>query len=194
MDRIVVQSDVCSGCRACELACVAHHERAFGTYLARIKVVKIEPEGSDIPNACRLCRRPGCGAACPTQALSRDATLGVMRLDADLCIGCGACVDGCPFGMVTLHPDTGYPLICDLCEGDPSCVKRCATGAIRFSDEQSGARTKRERLAGRKIPPDAPTAAPSRAAATETTAAPPPGTATEIAVVACGTAAKEATT
>ncbi len=153
MKRILTRKEVCSGCRACEMACVVQHEGQFGTALARIRVTKIEPEGLDVPGVCRLCRRPACVAACPTEALYRDETAGVVRLRGGgqetlpNCIGCAACVDGCPFGMVTLHPATGVPLICDLCDGAPACVKRCATGAIRFVNGDAGARAIRERLA-----------------------------------------------
>ncbi len=152
MKRILVWKEVCSGCRACEIACVVQHEGQFSTALARIKVTKIEPDGLDVPGVCRLCRRPACVAACPTEALYRDEeTPGVVRLRADKCIGCAACVDGCPFGVVTLHPATGLPLICDLCDGQPACVKRCATGAIRFVNGDAGARAKRERLAAKGV-------------------------------------------
>ena len=150
MKRILVWKEVCSGCRACEIACVVQHEGQFNTALARIKVTKIEPEGLDVPGVCRLCRRPACVTACPTEALYRDEeTPGVVRLQADKCIGCAACVDGCPFGVVTLHPATGLPLICDLCDGQPACGKRCATGAIRFVTGHAGARATRDRLAAR---------------------------------------------
>ena len=48
--------------------------------------------------------------------------------------------------MASLHPETGLPLICDLCNGDPACVKRCATGAIVYTDPETGPRIKREKL------------------------------------------------
>jgi carbon-monoxide dehydrogenase iron sulfur subunit len=145
--RIVVREEVCSGCRACEVACVAWHEGRFGTASARIRVTKIEPLGVDHPHVCRLCRRPSCVAACPTGALYKDETTGAVLLHADDCIGCSACVDACPFGVATLHPETGLALICDLCGGDPACVKRCATGAIVYVDAGAGARSKREEMA-----------------------------------------------
>ncbi|MHB0980634.1 MAG: 4Fe-4S dicluster domain-containing protein [Thermoleophilia bacterium] len=152
--RILLRSDICSGCRACALACVAAHEGGFGWAAARIKVTKIETEGLDVPSVCRLCRRPGCVAACPNGALSRDESLGVVRLEEGECIACGACADGCPFGMVTMHPSTGLPLICDLCDGDPACVKRCAPGAIRWGGADQPAGERREALALRHLSDD----------------------------------------
>jgi len=144
--RILVNADVCSGCRACEIACVVHHERRFGTATARIRVTKIEPLGIDQPHVCRLCRRAPCVEACPTAALYRDEEMGTgaVLVRPDGCIGCGACVEACPFGVVALHPESGVAIICDLCGGDPACVKRCATGAIRYDDPAARAGARRE--------------------------------------------------
>ena len=147
MKRILVRKDLCSGCRACEVACVARHDGCFGIATARIRVTKMEPLGVDHPHVCRLCQRPLCVAACPTGALRKDETTGAVLLHADDCIGCSACVDACPFGMAALHPETGLAAICDLCGGDPACVKRCATRAIVYDDAGAGARAKREKLA-----------------------------------------------
>ena len=148
MLRIIVHEDLCSGCRACEVACVARHEGCFGTATARILVTKVEPLGVDHPHVCRLCRRAPCVAACPTGALSRLEITGAILLHAEDCIGCSACVDACPFGMAALHPETGLALICDLCDGDPTCVKRCATGAIQYVHPEAGPRAKREKCTG----------------------------------------------
>ena len=145
--RILVCEDLCSGCRACEIACVVQHEGRFGTAVARIRITKIEPLGIDQPHVCRLCRRAPCVVACPVGALYKNEATGAVLLHAGDCIGCSACVDACPFGMVALHPETGLALICDLCGGDPVCVKRCATGAIVYDDTGAGARARREKLA-----------------------------------------------
>jgi carbon-monoxide dehydrogenase iron sulfur subunit len=157
LKRILVSRDVCSGCRACEVACVAHHEGRFGTAAARIHVVKVEPLGIDQPHVCRQCGTAGsaagapCVAACPVGALSKDERTGAVLVDVDpasacACIACAACVDACPFGMAALHPETGTAIICDLCGGDPACVKRCATGAIVYAERGAGAQARREAL------------------------------------------------
>ena len=172
LKRILVNRDVCSGCRACEVACVAHHEGRFGTATARIHVVKVEPLGIDQPHVCRQCRAVApagpagatalapCIAACPVDALSVDEYTGAILVDVppsgasptspSACIGCSACVDACPFGMAALHPHTGTALICDLCGGDPACVKRCATGAIVYTE--GDAQAKARRLAWTDLP------------------------------------------
>ena len=117
------------------VACVAAHDGRFGTAAARIRVIKDEPVGLDEPHVCRLCKRPPCVDACPTGALYRDEAIGAVRLRAELCIGCAACVDACPFDMAALHPETGLAMICDLCGGDPACVKRCAPRAIIYGEK-----------------------------------------------------------
>ena len=147
MKRIHVRQEICSGCRACEVACVAFHEGKFGTATTRIHVTKIEPLGVDRPNVCRQCRHAPCIEACPTGALFREAKTGAILVRSDDCIGCSACVDACPFGVVSLHPETGIALICDLCGGDPECVKRCAPGAIVFADPGSRQRAIRKSMA-----------------------------------------------
>jgi carbon-monoxide dehydrogenase iron sulfur subunit len=163
LKRILVNREACSGCRACEVACVAHHEGRFGTAAARIHVVKVEALGIDQPHVCRQCGSMAsagaargvalapCVAACPVGALSKDEHSGAIQVDVDpasasACIGCAACVDACPFGVAILHPETGTAIICDLCGGDPACVKRCATGAIVYAERGAGARARREAL------------------------------------------------
>ncbi len=132
MKRIRVHAERCSGCRACLMACVVRHDGRFGTATARLRVAKVDEQGTDRPEVCHLCRRAPCAAACPNGALCRDEATGALLLRSAACTGCGDCLAACPFGMVALHPETKEALVCDLCGGDPACVKRCATGAIEY--------------------------------------------------------------
>lgn len=148
--RILVDHTLCSGCRACEVACSFAHEGLFSPGTARIRVVKVEEEGYDGPVVCHHCRRPPCAQACPTGALVRDEAAGRLALDAEACIGCGACVEACPFGAMRLHPDTERAMFCDLCGGDPACVKRCTPGAIFLGTEEDFSRLRAEANARRE--------------------------------------------
>jgi Fe-S-cluster-containing hydrogenase component 2 len=151
--RIWVREALCTGCRACEVVCVAQHDGRFGTRTARLRVRKIEPSGIDRPEVCRACGRAPCVSACPAGALSKDERSAVA-FRADRCLpGCSACYDACPFGMVTRDPATGLLLICDLCDGSPACVKRCATRALVYATRSSPASRKRERTGGAEEPP-----------------------------------------
>lgn len=148
--RLYVSLDRCTGCRACEVACVVAHEGVFGRAAARIKVVKHETVGLDDPRVCQMCGDVPCVGACPVEALRVERAngsgqvAGTVTLSAGRCIACGACVEACPFGGARLHPQTGIVLICDLCGGDPACVKHCATGAIIYREAGLQARTHRE--------------------------------------------------
>jgi carbon-monoxide dehydrogenase iron sulfur subunit len=134
LTRLVVRAELCSGCRACQVACVARHEGLFGVHTARLRIIKNEALGTDRPQVCRLCRRAPCVAACPTGALHQDETTSAVLLKAEACTGCQKCLEACPFDVIGLHPQTNLPLICDLCAGEPACVQRCPTGAISYGD------------------------------------------------------------
>jgi carbon-monoxide dehydrogenase iron sulfur subunit len=128
---VCVEPALCTGCRACEAACVFHHEQVIGTSSARIRVRKVESEGLDDPHLCRLCPQPACVLSCPQGALSREPGLGIILVDESRCTACGLCLEACPFGSISRHPRTGLPLVCDLCGGSPACVPRCSPGALR---------------------------------------------------------------
>lgn len=129
--RLLVKESVCSGCRACELACSFAHERRYGSDASRVLVEKDESRGLDRPVVCRQCGVARCVQVCPNQALSKDAHHAV-QVDPERCTGCRACEKACPFGAVRFLPGRTSPLICDLCGGEPACVKRCATGALTY--------------------------------------------------------------
>ncbi|MGE5508368.1 MAG: TIGR04076 family protein, partial [Chitinophagales bacterium] len=129
--RLLVKEAVCSGCRACELACNFAHTRRYGSDETRILVEKDEAKGLDRPVVCRQCGVARCVQVCSAGALSKDAHHAVM-VDPERCTGCRACQKACPFHAVRFLPGRTSPLICDLCGGEPACVKRCSTGALTY--------------------------------------------------------------
>lgn len=91
-------------------------------------MVRAEP-ALDIAITCRQCADPPCAAACPTGAI-RKRRDGLVEVEEARCIGCGACVEACPFGAITLAD--GKAIKCDLCGGDPACVKQCTPRALEL--------------------------------------------------------------
>lgn len=48
--------------------------------------------------SCGHCDNPACVSVCPTGAHAKDPETGLVTVDAEVCIGCGSCVEACPYG------------------------------------------------------------------------------------------------
>ena len=129
----LIDANLCVGCRICENICSLTKERNSNPRLARIRIVKLEKEGVDMPSFCRQCVNPPCVKACPSDAITKNPT-GIVVVDEAKCIGCGKCLIACPFGAITLHTERGTAIKCDLCEGSPKCVEWCPTHAIQYKE------------------------------------------------------------
>ncbi len=57
-----------------------------------------------LPVACQHCAMPSCVAVCPTGASSKDEN-GIVSIDYEVCIGCGTCIEACPYDVRTLLED-----------------------------------------------------------------------------------------
>jgi Fe-S-cluster-containing hydrogenase component 2 len=125
---LIADPKICSSCRICELICSFKHEGVFNPSKSRIKVIRIEPPAYDFPIACKQCGKPPCKASCPTNAISENHD-GILYVNENLCIGCGACVQACPFGAIRLKPNNGIAIMCDLCG---ECVKRCPPETLKL--------------------------------------------------------------
>ena len=93
----------CSRCRLCELICAFHHHQVGNPRRGKIRVVSLG-KGADIPVSCLNCTDAPCMNICPTGALYRKETDGMVLVRDDVCIGCSMCVSVCPAGAVTLDP------------------------------------------------------------------------------------------
>ena len=147
---LLVDYKKCTGCRYCENACSVQNEGVCNPALARIKIVKWEWEGMQIPTMCQQCAEPVCMEVCPVKAISKDKSLGCMKINHDRCIGCKLCLTYCPFGAIAYNPVRNEVMKCEFCDGDPTCVKYCETKAIQFVDVNA-ADMKKKRSLGASI-------------------------------------------
>jgi Fe-S-cluster-containing dehydrogenase component len=92
-----------------------------------------------VPKLCNLCEASPCTQVCPVGA-TFDAPDGAVLVDPNYCIGCGFCIQACPYGCRFLNPVTNTAEKCTLCYHRitrglmPACVEVCPTQARVFGD------------------------------------------------------------
>jgi Fe-S-cluster-containing hydrogenase component 2 len=100
---------------------------------------------------CLQCDDAACIKVCPTKALAHNPKTGAVEVDMEKCIKCRMCAIACPFGNITIEPETLNVLKCDLCQGDPACAKFCPTKALEYATHPSPTPAPEE--AKRAVPP-----------------------------------------
>jgi Fe-S-cluster-containing hydrogenase component 2 len=136
---LIIQSENCTGCRMCELACSSIKEVEFIPERSRIRVVNNGLEGWSRPVVCLQCEDAMCMAACEVEAIYRSKTVNedpIIAIDPEKCIECNQCVEACPFGAIELFKGIGA-IKCDLCDGSPTCVKFCHYKCLKFIEISS---------------------------------------------------------
>jgi anaerobic carbon-monoxide dehydrogenase iron sulfur subunit len=129
---LVVNPDLCIGCRMCEAICSLVHHGGVGISYARLKVIRYDQAAFFNPVVCAQCEDPYCAAACPSRAISKDRKTGVVKVAAKKCTGCKACIGACPFGAMKFIDSKATK--CDLCGGKPSCVEFCQAKALTYGE------------------------------------------------------------
>jgi tetrathionate reductase subunit B len=141
---MAIDMDRCIVCHACEVACRSHYDVPVPHY--RNWVIELEPQGvyPDIRKTayiglCNHCDDAPCTKACPTEATYKRED-GIVVVDQDLCIGCGLCIEACPYGARYFNPEIEKVDKCDFCvdriyDGlEPACVQTCIGNARIFGD------------------------------------------------------------
>lgn len=157
----------CIGCGACVRACRAENDVAehyFRTWIERYEISTggetfvDSPAGGEqgfrhsatgrqleksffVPKMCNHCDATPCTQVCPVGA-SYKTKDGAVLVDSDRCIGCGYCVQACPYGSRYIDPRTHTADKCTWCYHRirkglrPACVTVCPVGARIFGDMQ----------------------------------------------------------
>lgn len=139
---MAIDTKKCVGCCDCVVACQCENDVPIG--YARDWIV--ERTDGTFPRLqleirserCNHCDNSPCVRCCPTGA-SHYAEGGIVLVTEEDCIGCGACVQSCPYDARYSHPE-GYVDKCTFCKPrveqdlDPACVSVCPTKCMYFGD------------------------------------------------------------
>lgn len=154
---IVTDLNRCVGCLACNVACKAMNGVQPGSFWSKTLRVGPNPKqggSGQFPDVemyfltmqCQRCANPECVSICPTGA-SSIAEDGTVQIDRELCIGCEACIQACPYGVRYLNDEAGVVEKCTMCEQLlernelPACVAQCGGMARFFGDLDEGIET-----------------------------------------------------
>jgi molybdopterin-containing oxidoreductase family iron-sulfur binding subunit len=169
---MVIDLKKCIGCMSCVAVCKAEHNTPPDLFQSVVleKEIGVFPNSNRvfIPALCNHCDRPTCVDVCPTGSTHRRED-GIVMIDYTTCIGCGACIEHCPYRARvrvtdhrTLYPDgtefrrpvhqtirDRVAIKCDFCyhrvdRGEiPACCDVCPTEARYFGDlEDEGSKVK----------------------------------------------------
>jgi len=140
---MVIDTRKCVGCMDCVVACQTENDVALGharDWIATVVRGEFPSLSMEIRSErCNHCDNPPCVHCCPTGASHVSDLGGIVKVTANRCIGCKACLAACPYGARFVHPK-GYADKCTFCdhrvkEGkNPACVSVCPTHCMVFGD------------------------------------------------------------
>lgn len=141
---LLFNADECIGCFSCEVACKQeHHTPARERWIRILKIGPTRVGGRLMMSFsavhCMHCGKPVCMKVCPAGAISKRHD-GIVLFKEELCTGCKACIEACPFGAPQYNEDKDTVEACNLCVDRvdrgllPSCVHHCPTHALYFGD------------------------------------------------------------
>lgn len=140
---MLIDTSLCTGCHTCAVACKVENNLPNDVWWNRVETVggaeEDTPAGqfpdvtmSFLTVACQHCENPPCVPACPTGATYKREKDGVVVVDYDKCIGCGACIQACPYdGVRTRNADelqysVPFPVgNMDAPQSQPATVSKC---------------------------------------------------------------------
>ncbi|QED47761.1 DMSO/selenate family reductase complex B subunit [Cytobacillus dafuensis] len=142
----------CTGCKACQIACKDKNDNKVGILFRRVYefeegistkvngVFKTSLQSASLSISCNHCDNPKCVQGCPTGAMHKRESDGVVLVDHEKCVGCKYCTWNCPYGAPQFNDDLGMMTKCDTCldlreKGEnPACVDACPFNALEFGE------------------------------------------------------------
>jgi Fe-S-cluster-containing dehydrogenase component/formate-dependent nitrite reductase membrane component NrfD len=133
----------CIGCHACTVACKTENDVELGVFRTWVKHI----EQGTYPDVrryfsvlrCNHCTDAPCVEICPVTALYKRED-GIVDFDPERCIGCKACLNGCPYDALYIEPNSNTAGKCNFCAHrvevglKPACEVVCPTNAIVSGD------------------------------------------------------------
>lgn len=147
-----VEQNMCMGCKACQVACKDRSDLEVGQLWRKVTEVEggsYEEDGNALRHnvfsfwttmSCNHCENPVCVEACPTGAMYEREEDGIVLVNKEECIGCGACAQACPYDAPVLIEEEKKMGKCDFCvdliiQGkDPVCVGSCPVRALHYGE------------------------------------------------------------
>lgn len=133
----------CVGCQACTVACTIENQPPLGQFRTTVNQYEVT-EGDNsafmmLPRLCNHCENPPCIPVCPTGATFQRQD-GIVVVNNDWCVGCGYCVQACPYDARFLNHETNTADKCTFCAHRldagllPACVETCVGEARIIGD------------------------------------------------------------
>ena len=141
---MLVDMRKCIGCQACTVSCSVENQPPIGQFRTTVLQYEVDqgeaaPAMVSLPRLCNHCDEPPCVPVCPVQA-TFQRTDGIVLVDNERCVGCGYCVQACPYDARFINHETQTADKCTFCEHRleagllPACVESCVGGARVIGD------------------------------------------------------------
>jgi tetrathionate reductase subunit B len=140
---MVIDLRRCIGCQSCAVACKTENNVPLGVFRAWVQNI----EKGNYPNVkvlilpahCNHCDNPPCVSICPVKATYKRGD-GAVLINKAICIGCGFCIQACPYDSRFFNPESRTADKCTFCDHrigsglEPACISACPTRARIFGD------------------------------------------------------------
>lgn len=144
---MVIDLRRCVGCQACTVACTIENQSPLGQFRTTVNQYEVsEVDGLNspaayfmLPKLCNHCEKPACIPVCPTGATYQQDD-GIVVVDNKRCVGCGYCVQACPYEARFINKETNTADKCTFCTHRleagllPACVETCVGEARVIGD------------------------------------------------------------